>query len=76
MTNEEYLGPATKPDNDLGAEVPPFEGGLIEDNTLALPVYTGDSDDEGDENLNTLADVDLAPIAGVQGHQLRETTEP
>ena len=67
---------ATKPDDDLGPEVPPSEGGLTEDATLALPVYTWDGDDEADEDLSTLADVDLAPTVGVQGHRLWETTDP
>ena len=56
--------------------VPPSEGGLTEDALLSLPVYTGDDDDELDEDLSTVADVDLAPTLGVQGHRLRETAEP
>ena len=67
---------APKQDNDSGPVVPPSEGGLTEDALLSLPVYTGDDDDELDEDLSTVADVDLAPTLGVQGHRLRETAEP
>ena len=70
------FGLATKPGNDLGLEVPPFEGGLTEDALLPLPVYIGVDDEEAVEDLSTLADVDFAPAVGVQGHRLRERAEP
>ena len=70
------LGVATKPDNYLGPELPPSKAGPLEDCLVALPVYTGDHDDGDDKDLSTFVEVDLAPIAWVQGHRLRETSEP
>ena len=63
---------ATKPKNDLGLEIPSFDGGLAKDALWALPVYTGDGNEEA---LSSLADVDLAPTVGVQGHCLREPAD-
>ena len=67
---------APKPNNDSGPVVPPSEGGLTEDALLALPLYTGDDDEEPDEDLSTVAYAHLAAIVGVQGHPLGETAEP
>ena len=39
-------------------------------------MYTGEDDEELDEDLSTVADIDLAPTVGVQGHRLWIIAEP